>query len=217
MAKIISMDEAVSLVKEGMSVMVGGFVACGTPPGLIDGLAEKNVKNLTIITNDAAKPGLGVGKLQDNGQIKKFIGSFIGQNLSIGEQWQAGTLEVELYPQGSFVEKIRCAGYGLGGILTPTGVGTKMAEGKQEITVNGKRYLLETPLSADIALIRAEKADRFGNLTYKHSARNFNTAMVTAAKTTIVEVDEIVDQIEPDQVVTPGVFVKYIVLAKGGK
>ena len=213
LTKQIALHEAISVVKDGNSVMVGGFLNCGGPEALIDGLLVAGTKNLTLVCNDTAFPDQGVGKLIVNKQFKKAIVSHIGTNPETGRQMNAGELEVDLVPQGTLAERIRSAGFGLGGILTPTGVGTPVEEGKQKLTVNGKDYLLELPIQADVALIKAYKADKSGNLVFRKAARNFNPLMATAARTVIVEVQQIVEtgEIDPDEVMTPGIFVNYLV------
>ncbi|QSQ09058.1 Acetate CoA-transferase subunit alpha [Koleobacter methoxysyntrophicus] len=213
MEKIRSIKDAVERIKDGMTVMVGGFLGVGTPEALVDALVAKGVKNLTVICNDSAFPDRGIGKLIVNKQIKKLITSHIGTNPETGRQMNEGETEVELVPQGTLAERIRAAGAGLGGILTPTGVGTIVEQGKKKLEINGKEYLLELPIKADIALLKAEKADKKGNLIYRKSARNFNPIMATAADFVIVQVDEIVDvgEIDPDDVMTPGIFVDMIV------
>ena len=213
MEKIRSIKDAVEKIKDGMTVMVGGFLGVGTPEALVDALVAKGVKNLTVICNDSAFPDRGIGKLIVNKQIKKLITSHIGTNPETGRQMNEGETEVELVPQGTLAERIRAAGAGLGGILTPTGVGTIVEQGKKKLEINGKEYLLELPIKADIALLKAEKADKKGNLIYRKSARNFNPIMATAADFVIVQVDEIVDvgEIDPDDVMTPGIFVDMIV------
>lgn len=213
MAKVMSITEAGALVKDGMSVMVGGFLGCGSPDQLLDQILENGVKDLTVISNDTCFPGKSVGKLQDEHRIKKLFATYIGGHPETGRQMHSGEMEVVLVPQGTLAERIRCAGFGLGGFLTPTGVGTIVQEGKDVIEVEGIPYLLEKPLKADVALIKADKADRKGNLTFRKAARNFNPIMATAADLVIVEVEEIVDlgEIDPDLVHTPGVFVHVIV------
>ncbi|MGZ3607659.1 MAG: 3-oxoacid CoA-transferase subunit A, partial [Syntrophales bacterium] len=193
MEKIISMEKATELVKDGMTVMVGGFLANGNPLGLIDALVKKGVRDLTLICNDTATPELGVGKFVVNKQLKKAIVSHIGTNPETGRQMITGELNVELIPQGTLAERIRCGGAGLGGFLTPTGVGTIVDEGKQRLVINGKAYLLELPLHADVALLNCHKADKFGNLVFRRSTRNFNPIMAYAANTVIVEAKHIVE------------------------
>lgn len=212
MAKKISLNEAVSKVKDGMTLMVGGFLGNGTLERMIDALVEKGVKDLTIISNDTAFSDKGVGKLLKNHQVKKLIVSYIGGTPEAIEQMNSGELEVEFSPQGTLAERIRAAGFGLGGVLTPTGIGTVVEEGKQKINVDGKEYLLEKPLHADIALIGASMADESGNLMYNGTTRNFNPLMATAADTVICQAKETVPTgtIRPEDVQTPYIFVDYI-------
>jgi acetate CoA/acetoacetate CoA-transferase alpha subunit len=217
MRKVVTFEELKPLFKDGMTLMIGGFLANGTPEKLIDFLIELNVKDLTIIANDTSFPDRGIGRLVVAGLVKKVITSHIGTNPVTGKLMNEGKIEVELVPQGTLAERIRAYGAGLGGILTPTGVGTMVEEGKQKITVNGKEYLLELPLGADIALIRGSIVDEFGNIYYKGTTRNFNPIMALAAKTVIVEAEKLVKvgEIKPEDVMTPGVLVDYIV--KGGE
>ncbi|MGZ3579225.1 MAG: CoA transferase subunit A [Syntrophales bacterium] len=219
MEKIISMEKATELVKDGMTVMVGGFLANGNPLGLIDALVKKGVRDLTLICNDTATPELGVGKFVVNKQLKKAIVSHIGTNPETGRQMITGELNVELIPQGTLAERIRCGGAGLGGFLTPTGVGTIVDEGKQRLVINGKAYLLELPLHADVALLNCHKADKFGNLVFRRSTRNFNPIMAYAANTVIVEAKHIVEtgEIDPDEVMVTGIVVDWIVQGGNGK
>lgn len=216
MVQILNAKEAVSKLKDGMVIAVGGFLGCGCPDLLIDEVISGEYKNLTLISNDTGFPGKGVGKLQDHNRLSKVYASYIGAHPETGRQMENGELEVILTPQGTLAEKIRAAGAGLGGILTPTGVGTVVEDGKQVITINGRDYLLETPLKADVALLKAHKADKKGNLVFRKAARNFNPVMATCADLVIVEVEEIVEigAIDPDMVHTPGVFVD--ILVKGG-
>ena len=213
MAKIISAAEAAAKVKDGMTIMVGGFLACGTPQTLVDQVLANGTKDLTLVCNDTAFPDAGVGKLVVNRQFKKVIVSHIGTNPETGRQMNAGELTVDLVPQGTLAERIRSAGFGLGGILTPTGVGTPVEAGKQKLTIDGKDYLRELPIKADVALIKAYKADKAGNLVFRRAARNFNPLMATAASVVIVEAQNIVEtgEIDPDEVMTPGIFVNYLV------
>lgn len=212
MAKIISLDEAAALVKEGATVMIGGFLGCGSPHGIIDKLVEKGTKNLTVIANDTGTMEYGLGKLIVTKQISKVIASHIGTNPETGRQMNEKETEVVLVPQGTLAERIRCGGAGLGGVLTPTGVGTVVEEGKEKITIFGKTYLLELPLRADIALIAGAKVDKKGNVYYSKSARNFNPLMAMAADIVVVEAGEIVEvgEIDPNDVMTPGILVDYI-------
>ena len=211
MKKNISVEEAVSMVKDGMTVLVGGFLACGTPNRIIDALAKSNVKDLTLVCNDSAFEDRGVGQLIVNKQVKKLIASHIGTNPTTGNQMNAKELEVELVPQGTLAERIRCGGCGLGGVLTDTGLGTIVAEGKPVITVDGKEYLLEKPIRGDIALLGASVADRHGNLIYRGTTQNFNPLMAMAANVVIAEVSESVEELAPETVKTPHILVDYIV------
>jgi acetate CoA/acetoacetate CoA-transferase alpha subunit len=213
MAKIISAAEAAAKVQDGMTVMVGGFLGCGTPQILVDQLLAQGTKDLTLVCNDTAFPDAGVGKLVVSRQFKKVIVSHIGTNPETGRQMNASELDVDLVPQGTLAERIRSAGFGLGGILTPTGVGTPVEAGKQKLTIDGKDYLLELPIKADVALVKAYKADKAGNLVFRKAARNFNPLMATAAQVVIVEAQNIVEigEIDPDEVMTPGIFVNYLV------
>ncbi len=210
-------EEAIANIQDGATIMVGGFMACGTPEILIDALVEKNVKNLTIICNDAGVPGRGVGKLVTNGQIKTLIASHVGLNPEVAQRMnteiEEDKLECILVPQGTLAERIRAGGAGLGGFLTPTGVGTIVSEGKQIIQVDGRDYLLEKPLKADFALIRGSVTDEFGNTTYNGTTRTFNPMMATAAEYVIVGTCEIVKtgELDPNNVMTSGIFVDAIV------
>lgn len=212
MKKEISLEQAVAMVKDGMTVMIGGFLGVGAPIQIVDALAESGVKDLTVICNDTAFPDKSLGKLIVNKQIKKVIVSHVGTNPETGNQMNAGELEVEFSPQGTLAERIRAKGAGLGGVLTPTGLGTLVAEGKEIIKVDGKDYLLEKPLGADIALIGASFADECGNLVYKGTTQNFNPIMAMAADVVIAEAEQVVPcgEISAEQVHTPGIFVKYI-------
>ncbi|MDI9494822.1 MAG: CoA transferase subunit A [Bacillota bacterium] len=213
MNKIISIDEAADMVKEGMTIMVGGFLANGTPERIIDALVEKNVKNLTLICNDTGFPDKGVGKMVVNKQFKKIIASHVGTNPETANQMNSGETEVVLTPQGTLAEKVRCGGNGLGGFYTPTGIGTEAAEGKEIREINGKEYVFETPLRADVALLKASVADKKGNLIFNKTMKNFNPIMATAADLVIVEADKIVEigEIDPEHVMCSGIFVDYIV------
>lgn len=211
--KLKNISEAISCIRDCSTVMVGGFMGCGSPKNLIDGVVKSGVRNLVVISNDTDFEGVGVGKLIASGQIKKLIATHIGTNPQTGRRINAGELEAELNPQGTFVERIRAGGAGLGGFLTPTGLGTIIEEGKQKITVGNKTYLLETPLRADVALVKAYKADAWGNLVFRGSGRNFNLAMATAADYVIAEVEECVDvgMIDPEEVMLPGIFIDAVV------
>lgn len=213
MNKLISMEEAVNLVRDGDTVMVGGFLGVGTPERLIDALIEKGVKNLTLICNDTAFVDRGVGKMVVAKMFKKIMTSHIGTNKETGRQMLEGETEVELIPQGTLVEQIRAGGYGLGGVLTKTGLGTEVEKGKLTINIDGQTYLLEKPIRANVALLFAERADEKGNLTFHGATRNFNTYMGAAADISIVEAQEIVKvgEINPDDVIVPGIFVTHII------
>lgn len=212
MKKEITLEEAVSKIKDGMTIMVGGFLAVGAPIQIIDALVEKGVKNLTIICNDTAFPDKSLGKLVVNHQVKKLYVSHIGTNPETANQMNAGELEIEFCPQGTLAERIRAKGAGLGGVLTTTGLGTIVEKGKEKITVDGKEYLLEKPLGADVALIGASIADEFGNLIYKGTTQNFNPTMATAADLVIAEAEEVVKtgDLAPESIHTSGIYVDYI-------
>lgn len=213
MNKLATREDMLAHLKDGQVIMIGGFLNTGTPELLVDALIEQKVKNLTVIANDTAFPEQGIGKLVINKQVARAIVSHIGTNPETGRQMNAGELEVELTPQGTLAERIRCGGAGLGGVLTPTGVGTIVQEGKEQIVSEGKTYLLELPLKADIALIKAWKADKYGNLVYNRAARNFNPLMAMAADYVIVEAEEILEvgSLDPDQVMTPGACVDMVI------
>ncbi|MGX7023252.1 CoA transferase subunit A [Vagococcus hydrophili] len=213
MCKQISISEAVTHINDGDTIMVGGFMANGTPEKLIDALVEKGVNNLTLICNDAGFIDRGVGKMVAKKQFSTIIASHIGLNREAGRQMTEGETTIELVPQGTLVEQIRAGGFGLGGFLTQTGLGTLVEEGKEIVNVDGQDFLLEKPLKADVALIFANKADTQGNLQYLGSENNFNQMMATNATTTIVEAKEVVKvgDIDPNFVHTPGIFVNYLV------
>lgn len=217
MNKVTTITQAFESVQDGMTVMIGGFLAVGTPELLVDALLAKGTKDLTVIANDTAFPDKGIGKLVVNRRLQKAIVSHIGTNPETGRQMNAGELQVELVPQGTLAERIRAGGAGLGGILTPTGLGTMIAEGKDMIVIDGREYLLEKYLKADVALIKAHTADTAGNLLFHRSARNFNPLMAMAAGTVIVQAENIVEagHIDPDQVMTPGIVVDWIVRGEG--
>ena len=218
---VIAAAEAARLVKDGMTVHVGGFLGCGSPEGIIAALAAQKTKDLTLVCNDTAildqKSGrvTGVAPLVANKQFSRMIVSHIGTNPETQRQMNEGEAEVVLVPQGTLAERIRAAGAGLGGFLTPTGVGTEVEAGKQKLTVGDRVFLLELPLPGDVAILKARRADKAGNLQYSKTARNFNPLMATACKTVIAEVEEIVEigEIDPDQVHTPSIFVDYLVKA----
>ena len=213
MNKVIDIQKAVDMIPDGAVIMFGGFMGNGSAHKIIDALIAKNIKDITVICNDAGFPDYGVGKLVVNKQCKKVIASHIGLNKEMGRQMSAGETEVDLVPQGTLVEQIRAHGYGLGGILTKTGLGTLVADGKQKIEVDGDEYLLEKPLKADFAIIFGSIVDKKGNVVYKGSVNNFNHVMASAADITIIEAEKLVEvgEIQQNAVVTPGVLVNYIV------
>ncbi|MDR2167342.1 MAG: CoA transferase subunit A [Clostridiales bacterium] len=212
MKKIITFSKAAEMIPDGASVMFGGFMANGSAERVIDALVARNVQNLTIICNDSGWIDRGVGKLIVNKQCARLITSHIGLNKETGRQMNDGELAVELVPQGTLAEQIRAGGYGLGGVLTRTGLGTLVAEGKQTVDVDGVTFLLEKPLRADFAVIFGSVVDKGGNITYKGSTNNFNNIMATAADVVILEAEKLVEigQIDPNAVITPGIFVDYI-------
>lgn len=213
MKKFVTVKEAAAMIKDGMTVMVGGFLGVGSPIKLLDQLVENGVKDLNVIANDTAYPEVGLGKLITNHQVKSLTATHIGTNNNTIDQMNSGELEVTLQPQGTLAEQIRAAGAGLGGILTQTGLGTVVENGKQKVTVDGKEYLLEKPVHADVAIIGANICDEDGNLVYKGTSQNFCPLMATAADIVIVEPQEIVPtgSIAPENVKTPGIFVDYII------
>jgi 3-oxoacid CoA-transferase subunit A len=206
-------DAAVASIPDGATIMMGGFGLCGIPENLIRALRERGTKNLTIISNNAGVDEFGIGVLLRSRQVKRMISTYVGENKEFERQFLSGELEVELVPQGTFSERIRAAGAGIGGFFTPTAYGTIVAEGKESRVINGKPYVLEAPLAADFAFVKAWKGDRLGNLVYRRTARNFNPVMAAAAQHTIAEVEHLVEpgDIDPDHVVTPGIFVRHIV------
>ncbi len=205
--------EAAALVPDGATIMVGGFGVCGIPENLVAALYARGTRDLTIVSNNAGIDGFGVGRLLAARQIRKMISTYVGENKEFERQYLAGELEVDLVPQGTFSERMRAAGAGIGGFFTPTGYGTLVAEGKETRVIDGRNYVFELPLRADFALVRAWKGDRLGNLVYRKTARNFNPVMATAGRVTIAEVEQLVEpgEIDPDQVVTPGIFVQHVV------
>jgi acetate CoA/acetoacetate CoA-transferase alpha subunit len=209
----ITLEDAVAHIPDGASLMVGGFMGVGTPERVVDELVRQGKRDLTVIGNDTALPGIGIGKLVSANLVRKVIASHIGLNPDTQKKMLAGELEVELVPQGTLIERIRAAGYGLGGILTPTGVGTVVEEGKRKIEVDGREYLLEVPLRADFALVQAFLADYLGNLTYALTARNFNPVIAMAGATVIVDAEHVVPvgMIPPDNVMTPAPLVDYLI------
>lgn len=211
--KKISIKDAANKIKDGATIMVGGFLASGSPKKILDAIAESGVKDLTLICNDTAFADIAHGKLITNKQVKKVIASHIGTNPSSNDLMNSGLMEIEFVPQGTLAERIRAYGAGLGGVLTPTGLGTVIADGKEVIEIDNKKYLLEKPLRADIALIGASIADTKGNLVYKGTSKNFNPLMATAADIVIAEAEELVEAgaINPETVHTPGIFVDFLV------
>ena len=206
-------DEAVAVIPDGATIMMGGFGLCGIPEHLIAALHRRGTKNLTIISNNAGIDDYGVGPLLQARQIRKMISTYVGENKEFERQFLQKEIEVELVPQGTFSERMRAAGAGIGGFFTPTGAGTLIAEGKESRVINGRTYILEAPLHADFAFVKAWKGDRAGNLVYRKTARNFNPVMATAARHTIAEVEHLVDAgaLEPDGVHTPGIYVKRLI------
>jgi len=206
-------DALTGLLHDGMSIMSGGFGLCGNAEACIEAIAQSGVRNLTIISNNCGNQGQGLAVLLKNRQVARVICSFVGGNPDLAEQYLSGKVKVELVPQGTFAERIRAGGAGIAGFYTPTGVGTVVAEGKEVREIDGRRYLLERPLRADLAIVRAALADRYGNLRFYRTARNFNPLMATAAKVTVVEADRVVPKgvIDPDDVHLPGLYVKRLV------
>lgn len=213
MKKIVKPEDLKPLFKDGMSVMIGGFLGCGTPHKIIDLLIQLNIKDLTIIANDTSYVDKGIGRLVANKQVKKVIASHIGTNSETGRLMNLGEMEVELVPQGTLIERIRAGGSGLGGVLTPTGIGTTIEEGKQKINIQNKDYLLELPLKADLSIIRGTIVDEFGNTFYRGTTRNFNPIIAMAGEKVVVEAEKIVQigKLDPDYVTTPGVLIDYII------
>jgi 3-oxoacid CoA-transferase subunit A len=206
-------DEAVAVIPDGATIMMGGFGLCGIPEHLIAALQRRGTRNLTIVSNNAGVDDYGVGPLLRARQVRKMISTYVGENKEFERQFLQKEIEVELVPQGTFSERMRAAGAGIGGFFTPTGAGTLIAEGKESRVINGRTYILEAPLAADFAFVKAWKGDRAGNLVYRKTARNFNPVMATAARYTIAEVEELVDagRLDPDGIHTPGIFVKRII------
>jgi len=213
MKEPISREEAVALISDGATLMIGGFMGVGTPDQLLQELVLCGTKNLTVIANDTARPGIGIGRLIDAKAVSRVVVSHIGTNPETQRQMIAEELQVDLVPQGTLAEQIRAGGFGLGGVLTPTGVGTLAAENRRVIEVDGEQFLLEKPLKADFSLIKAQQSDYYGNLQYRLTARNFNPLMAMAGETVIAEVDELlpVGCIGPDYVHTPGEIINYLV------
>jgi 3-oxoacid CoA-transferase subunit A len=213
MNKVVSSaEEAVALVPDGATIMMGGFGLCGIPENLIAALHRRGTRGLTVISNNAGVDDFGIGVLLQARQVRKMVSTYVGENKEFERQFLTGELEVELVPQGTFAERIRAGGAGIAGFLTPTGYGTLVAEGKETRVIDGRPFVLETPLHADFAFVKAWKGDRVGNLVYRRTARNFNPVMATAASVTIAEVELLVEpgELDPDHVVTPGIFVKHV-------
>lgn len=202
------------VIEDGMTIAVGGFGLSGNPTNLIRALRDTGATNLTIVSNNMGVDGKGLGLLLENKQVVKVIASYVGENKLFAEQYLSGELEVEFAPQGTLAERLRAGGAGIPGFYTATGVGTPIAEGKPEAEFDGRRYILERGIVADVALVRAHTADRYGNLRYRLTARNFNPLVATAGRLTIAEAEELVDAIEPDDVMTPGIFVQRLVQAE---
>lgn len=211
MKKVITAQEAAKLIKDNSTIMVGGFLSCGAPDKIINAIVEENKKNLTMICNDTSVPDKDKGLLIQNGNVKKVITTHIGTNPITGEKMHKGEIEVEFYPMGTLVEKIHAKGSGLGGVLTPTGIGTILEEGKKIVEIKGKKYIFEEPLGADFAIVYGTKVDKFGNVKFEGTTRNFNTSMATAADIVIIQADEFVEELDPNEIVIPGIFIDYIV------
>ncbi|RNF40215.1 CoA transferase subunit A [Planococcus salinus] len=223
MKKLAQIEDVVKLIKDGDQLLVGGFGLSGSPLSLIDEIAASGKKDLTVVSNNLGEKGKGLGKLLVAGNLKKAIGSYFTTNADAVNAWSKGELEIELVPQGTLAEAVRCGGAGIAGFYTKTALGTKLAEGKHHMTFDDGEYILEKAIKGDVALVKALKADTLGNLVYDQSGRNFNPAMATAANLVIAEVDEIVEagEIKPEEIVTPHMFVDYVVITKyvkqGGK
>ncbi len=214
---VATADKAIENIPDGATIMMGGFGLCGIPENLIAAVRRKGIKNLTVLSNNAGVDDFGIGLLLQTRQVKKMISTYVGENKLFEQQVLGGELEIELVPQGTFAERMRAGGAGIGGFFTPTGYGTKVAEGKETREIDGKMYVLEKPLRAQFAFVKAWKGDKWGNLIYRKTARNFNPVMATAAEYVIAEVEELVDvgDLDPDFVHTPGVFVDAVL--KGEK
>jgi 3-oxoacid CoA-transferase subunit A len=210
-------EAAIADIQDGATIMVGGFGLCGIPENLVDALRRKGTRNLTVMSNNAGVVGFGLGLLLESRQIAKVVGTYVGENKTLEELALKGEIQLELIPQGTFSERIRAGGAGIAGFFTPTGVGTVVADGKEVREFDGRKYLLERGLKADYAFVKAWKGDRWGNLIYRKTARNFNPVMATAAKITIAEVEELVElgSLDPNSIVTPGIYVKRIFQGTG--
>jgi 3-oxoacid CoA-transferase subunit A len=211
---LASAAEAVATIPEGATIMMGGFGLCGIPENLIAALHARGTGGLTVISNNAGVDDFGIGVLLRSRQVRRMISTYVGENKEFERQFLTGELEVELVPQGTFAERIRAGGAGIAGFFTPTGYGTLVSEGKETRTIDGRHFVLERPLTADYAFVKAYRGDTAGNLVYRRTARNFNPVMATAARVTIAEVEQLVEpgEIDPDHVVTPGIFVRHILL-----
>jgi 3-oxoacid CoA-transferase subunit A len=209
---VASAADAVAMIPDGATIMMGGFGLCGIPENLIAALRARGTRDLTVISNNAGVDDFGIGVLLKARQVRKMIATYVGENKEFERQFLTGELEVELVPQGTFAERIRAGGAGIGGFFTPTGYGTLVADGKETRTIGGKPFVLEAPLTADFAFVKAWRGDRVGNLAYRRTARNFNPVMATAGKVTIAEVEQLLEpgEIDPDHVVTPGIFVRHV-------
>jgi len=216
---VANADEAIRDIQDGATILVGGFGLCGIPENLISAVARKGIKNLTIMSNNAGVDDFGLGVLLQNRQVKKCVSTYVGENKLFEELVLSGELELELVPQGTFAERIRAGGAGIPAFFTPTGVGTLIAEGKETREFDGRMYVMERAIQAEFALIKAWKGDKWGNLVFRKTARNFNPMMATAAEITIVEAEHLVEvgEIEPDQVHTPGIYVDRIFVSSGQK
>src|ERR1700750_1278482 len=212
-----SADEAVAMVPDGATIMMGGFGLCGIPENLIAALRARGTRDLTVISNNAGVDDFGIGVLLRARHIRRMIATYVGENKEFERQFLTGELDVELVPQGTFAERIRAGGAGIGGFFTPTGFGTLVSEGKETRVIDGKSYVLEAPLKADFAFVKAWQGDRFGNLIYRKTARNFNPVMATAATVTIAEVEQLVEpgDLNPEAIVTPGIFVQHVLQGAG--
>jgi 3-oxoacid CoA-transferase subunit A len=216
MNKVSSLEQALDRINDGATILMGGFGVCGIPENLIRGLVKRGTKNLTIVSNNAGVEQAGIGLLINNGQVRKMISSYIGENKALEQKLISKEIEVELNPQGTLAERVRCGGAGIPAFFTPTGVGTPVAEGKETREFDGRQYLMERAIRGDVAFVKAYKADRHGNLVYRMTARNFNPVMATAADFVIAEVEEIVEpgQLSPEQIVTPSVYVDMVILGE---
>jgi acetate CoA/acetoacetate CoA-transferase alpha subunit len=215
--KVGTLEEALSFITDGITLMYGGFGGVGSPPTIIQGIIDKGVKEISLIGNDTGFPDIGIGKIVSEGRVKKLITSHIGSNPNAGQLMHAGKLEIEFSPQGTLAERIRAGGMGLGGILVDIGIDSMIEQGKKKVNMNGKDYLIEEPLTADVSIVYAKKADEYGNLLYEKSARNTNPLVAMAGKYTIAEVEEIVPagSLDPECIVTPGVYVDVVIETEG--